>query len=49
MNDIEELLLILEDKYGKVEVNACNDEDCSCAIFLYDDDCVSCKGNAMGN
>ena len=47
MNNVDKLLLDLEKKFGRVIVDACNEEACSACT--YDDDCISCKGNAMGN
>lgn len=47
MQDLNELLIALEDKFGYVTVDIQNANGCSACI--YDDDCNSCKGNAMGN
>lgn len=47
MIKINELLLDLEKKYGQIAVEPLNVYGCT--AFLYDDDCRSCKGNAMGN
>ncbi len=47
MQDLNELLATLEEKYGNPELSIQCEEGCS--TCLYDDDCISCKGNAMGN
>lgn len=47
MNKLNGLLSDLEKKYGQIAIEMFNTYGCSAC--LYDDDCRSCKGNAMGN
>lgn len=47
MGNLTELLDALDEKYGRVIIDEQNDEGCSACT--YDDNCESCKGNAMGN
>lgn len=47
MNDLKALLEALEEKFGRIDLDVQNDGGCSACT--YDDNCISCKGNAMGN
>ncbi len=47
MENLTVLLEALEEKYGRIDLDIQNEGGCTTCI--YDDGCISCKGNAMGN